>query len=193
MWTWSIVWIFLIWSTYTILFIYLQGVRDFGQLFEYSSSDYPIQSSSSVSRASLYVNTVNCFKISHLISPHFSPARTRTCSIVWIPFIWSFYPFIFIRLQNVGELCQLFKPISWIWSSRFQKVLELGQIIWIPIIWFIRLQPVRELYRWFNTSNLIIPSSSSPDCTWTWSIVWKLLNGLSSSSITRSTCLIVST
>ena len=167
MWTWSIVWIFLIWSTYTILFIYLQGVRDFGQLFEYSSSDYPIQSSSSVSRASLYVNTVNCFKISHLISPHFSPARTRTSSIVWIPFIWSFYPFIFIWFQNVGEPCRLFKTSNlnliisspegtWTWS-----------IFWISIIWssypivFIRLQSVRELYRWFNTSNLIIPSPSS--------------------------------
>ena len=114
MWTWSIVWISLIWSSRPILFICLQFVRELGQSFEYLSSDHPIPSSSSVS--SLYVNLVNCLNISHLIIPshplNLSPVCTWTWSIVWISLIWSSYPILFIHLQSVRELGQLFEYLS---------------------------------------------------------------------------------
>ena len=87
-WTWSIVLRSLIWSS--------------------------IPSSSSVSR--MYVNLVNCFKISYLIIPshplHPSPDRTWTWSNVLRSLIWSSHPILFIRLQGVRELRQLFLDIS---------------------------------------------------------------------------------
>ena len=151
------------------------------KLFEYSFSDFPIPPSLSVSRA--YVNLINCLNTVHLIilfrwhPLHLSPDRTWT-SIVWIPFIWSSYSFIFIRLQNVSELCQLFKSSNLIIPSHPLEGSELGQIIWIPIIWssypivFIRLQKVREFINLLKIYNLIIPSPFSPDRMWTCSIVW---------------------
>ena len=59
------------------LFFCLQIVRKLGRLLEYTSFDYPIQSSLSVSRS--YVNLANCLKNSHLIPPHLlhlSPGST---------------------------------------------------------------------------------------------------------------------
>ena len=152
MWTISIVWILLIWSyplhtspdstwtwsivfktSHLILFIHLQNVRELGQLFEYSSSDHPIPSSLSISRMYhiMYVKSVNCFKMSHLIihplqdvrefgqlfeyasSDHPippSPERTWTWSIVWIT------PHLIIPshpcLQKVRDLCLLFLDFS---------------------------------------------------------------------------------
>ena len=97
-----------------IFFIRLQLVRERGQLFYDLSSDHPIPSSSSVSRE--YVNLVNCFMISHLIilshPLHPSPGCTWTWSTVLWSLIWSSHPILFIRLQEVRELGQLFYDLS---------------------------------------------------------------------------------
>ena len=133
MWPEPIVWILVIWSSYPNPFVCLQSVRQLGHLFEYSSSDHPLPSTSSVSRT--YVNYVNCFMASNLIIlfhrlqpqrvcklgrlfeysssdqsiPTFSSAAsTWTWSMVWILDIWSSHP-ISIYLQFVRELCQLFQ------------------------------------------------------------------------------------
>ena len=88
--TYSIVWTLVIWLTYPILSIRLQGVRQLTQLFEYPSSDHPI--------------------IDELSSLS-SLESTWTRLIVWILVlvIWLSYPILFIRLQDVRELTQLFE------------------------------------------------------------------------------------
>ena len=86
-WTRLFVYIFVFWLSYPTIFIGFQGVRQLAQLFEYPTYDFPIPSSSSISR--LYVNMLNCLSSPHLIilsHPfHPTPGRTWTCSIVWIP------------------------------------------------------------------------------------------------------------
>ena len=119
----------LVWLSYPILFIRFQSVREIDQLFEYPSFDHPI----------------------HPLYPSPVWARRCTWSIVWPPLHWSFHTILFIRLQRegvskLGQLLNTFHLIisynplhpspgrTWTWS-----------IFWIPLIWsslpilFIRL------------------------------------------------------
>ena len=169
------------------------------------------------------LNIVHLITLSHwhpLLYP--SPECTWTCWIVWAPhllipshplqynvtapsvrelgwfklFFWSSHPTLFIRLQSVRELAQLFEypssdyPIpsspghwhcAWTWSI---------QVVWILLFWiscatlFIRLQGVRQVNQLFKyrSSDHPIPlasSSLSPVCTWTCSNVWVPLIWLS--------------
>ena len=167
MWSWSIIWRRLIWSS--VPFIRLQFVRELDQLFEDPSSDHPIS----------MISTLHPF-----------PASTWIWLIVWIEIISSPHPFLFDRLQRVCELVvdclnTSFQPIFLI---RLQQVREFGQIFfkdlsseypisspssisrkyvnlinhWRALIWssipFIRLQFVRVLDQYLKTSHLIILS-----------------------------------
>ena len=164
-WTWPIVLRSLIWSSHPILFICLQLVRELGQLFYDLSSDHPIPSSSSISRE--YVTLVNCFKVSHRIIPfhplHPSPDRMWTWSIFLRSLIWSSHPILFIRLQNVCDLGQLFKISHLIIPSHPLHPSPGSTWTWSYCI---------------KVSYLIIPSHPlhpSPDRMWTWSIVLRSL------------------
>ena len=106
-------------------------------------------------------------------------------SIVWIPHLILLFFFLFIRLQDVGELSQLLNTY----------------LLIILCILFIYLQDVRELGQFFEilssdhsilssssvsssyvnlvnnlkTShmiNLSLPLHPSPESKWTWSIFW---------------------
>ena len=108
-WTCSIVWRPLIWSFLPLLFICLQQVRWFGQILKTSliSLFIPLQ---------LVRELVNFLKTSHLIIPSYSlrlsPGSMWIWLIIWKPLIQSSFPFLFIRLQVVRELGQLFGDLS---------------------------------------------------------------------------------
>ena len=213
MWTWSIVWIPVIWSSRLFCFVCLQFVRELSQLFEYLSSDHPIPpfhpspgsmwtwsivwipviwSSYPIVISRMYVNLVNCLNTSHLILSHPlhpSSGSMWTWSIVWIPVIWSSHLIRFIFLQfvrgRVRELGQLFKyvwsdlpfPSSLSVSRKYENLFNClkssNPIPSSPIASSLYV----NLVNCFNTSHLIFPSlllHSSPESTWTWSIVWSL-------------------
>ena len=136
-WTWSIALRSLIWLSHPILFIRLQLVRELIQFLWDLSSNYPIPSTSSVSRK--YVNLANCFKISHLINPshplHPSPVRTWTWLIVFKMISHRIIPSHPLH-PSPGR--------TWTWS------IVLRSLIWLsnPIL-FIRFQEVRKLGQWF--------------------------------------------
>ena len=119
----------LFWSSYPFLFTRLQFVREVGQLFEHFSSNHPIPSSSSVFRE--YVNLINGLNTSHLINfslhLHLSPESTWPWSIVWISLFWSSCLLLFIRLKRVRQF-KLFEYLSSNLLIRFQNVRELGQL-----------------------------------------------------------------
>ena len=118
---------------------------------------------------------------------HPSPARTWTWSIVWISLISSSHPILFICLQEVRELCQLFEYLSYhhpIPSSssvsspyvNLVNFLNISHLI-IPSSSSVSSSYV-NLVNCLNISHLIIPSHPlhpSLDSTWTWSIVWTSL------------------
>ena len=129
------------------------------------------------------------FKLSHSFL-HLSPACTSTRSIVWIALIWLSHIFLFIFLQSVRELVQLFEWLSWVssdyhipFSSSFSSLyvnlvncLNNSHPIFHTFL-FIHLQKVSrlgqgQLFEYFS-SHLIIPSFLSVSSLyWTWSIVW---------------------
>ena len=193
-WFWLKFYLFhhLNWSSHPILFICLQLICKFGRLFKDLSSDYPIPSSSSVSR--LYVNKVNSLNTSHLIISflplHLSPARTWTWSIVLRNYIWSFSSIVSSSYVN---LISRFKILRW---SSFPSVSSLYEYLvnWFKtshlIILFIYLQRVCQLIlliwsfwscnpssscvsrEYLNFANWIIPSHwhplhLSPEIIWT--------------------------
>ena len=108
---------------------------------------------------------------------HPSPACTWILSIVWIHFFWSSYPLLFIHLQDVCELDQLF--------------LNLSSNHPIPSSSSVSSSYVNSL-NCLNISHLIIlslPLHLYPESTWTWSIVLEYFSShqpfSSSSSVSR--------
>ena len=166
-WTWSIVWIPLIWTSgsYPFLFIYLQDVREPDKSFENLSSDHPIPSSSSNSR--LYMNQlVNCLNTSNLNILSSSSSISR----------------MYVNLINCLKTSHLITLSLPLHSSR--ESMWILSIIFKPLIDH-PIHPSSSVFRLYanlvyclnsmNTSDLIIqslPLHPSPDHMWTWSIVW---------------------
>ena len=92
-----------------ILFICLQKVRELDLLFEYSTRHLIILSNppQGVRQLAQCLNTPHLTILWFLSHPlHPSPDCTWTCSIVWIPLVWSTYP-IRHAPQGVRNLTQL--------------------------------------------------------------------------------------
>lgn len=148
----------LIWSSLLLLFIRLQIVRKFGQLYGYyASSDNPIRSPSTVFIAyvnvdkilrpliwssilfsltvsRMYVNSVNGLNIRHLIIPslslHMCPGSTWTWSFVLKQLIWLSNPDLPRMYVN---LANCFKTTNLIIQSQpLQNVRELGELLEYP-------------------------------------------------------------
>jgi hypothetical protein len=157
----------------------------------------------------VYVGLINCLNTSNLfilfLPVHPSAESRWTWSFVWTSLIWSFYPILFNRLQEVRELGQLLNTSHLI--IPFLPLHPPGctwtlSVVWIPLIWshpipFLRLQMVRGLGQVSQGlySHHAIPSTlliqavrqlfeylssdhliaTSLVCTWTWSIVLRPL------------------
>ena len=190
-------------------FIRPQGVRQLDQLFKYRSSDHPIIPLASSFVSSLYVNMLNCLSTPNLIISSHPLQYTVTVRELgrFKLFFWSSYPTLFICLQSVRQLAQLFEYPSFEYSissspGRWQCTWTWSiQVVWILLFWFsystlfIRLQGVRELHQLcLNTVHLITLSrwhpllylSPDPVCTCICSIVWVPLIWLSHSIFSRS-------
>ena len=144
-----------------------------------------------------YLPVLLGLNILHLIIPshllRMPPACTWTWSIVWIILISWTYLFIFICLQSVSELDQLFEYLSsdhlihlsparmWAWLGA-----RGWSIVWISLIWlshlisFIRRQPkfvckLSQILGYSSSDPLQVSScqfTGTSGSTWIWSIVW---------------------
>ena len=110
-WTYSTIWRLVISLFYLTLFTRLQGVRELAQLFELP-----------LSRSSYTIFLIRSPELDH----------------VWILVSWLSHPVFLIRLQSVRELFEIvLRLLISSYSLQPSKVCDLGQIIWIPIIWSI--------------------------------------------------------
>ena len=82
----------------------------------------------------------------HNEHPILCPARMWTWTIVWTPLIWSSSPGVYVNLVNPTSI--------------------------IPRLQWVTVREDCELFEYILSDH---PISSSPGCTWTWSIVWIVL------------------
>ena len=98
-WTWSIVWKYLVWSSYPIL-----ATSSYVNLVVWLNISLLIISSLSLHPSRMYVNLVDCFNTSHLIIPSYPYVSSSYVNVVKFWNTWSSHSIFFIPLQKVRGL-----------------------------------------------------------------------------------------